>query len=140
MSTQDSQDKKVATLARIIECLEGGMTTTEAARAAGVNRRTILNWRHADPEFDLAVRDAMSSVDDSVEAVTYRNAIDPDPAHNVLRMFWLKSRRPEVYRDAVRQEMSGANGDPLKIVIQYADVQPDAAPAPPIPEGDPFGN
>ena len=92
---------------RVLNALAKGATLEVAAEKAGVNSSTVRRWRQSDPEFAEAVRDAMYDQDDAVEAVTYRNCIDPDAAHNTLRMFWLKSRRPEIYREQVHQHHTG---------------------------------
>lgn len=91
------QDKK----RRAIDKFGEGCTWEEAATAAGVSRMTLWRWSQADPEFAKAIEDAKSGPDAEVEAVTFANATDPDPAHNTLRMFWLKSRMPQRYKDRV---------------------------------------
>lgn len=111
-----SDDKKQ----KIVESFEAGMTWHECARKFGVSERTVRRWCAADPELSELVAEAKSRCDDEVEAVTYANCLDPDPSHNTLRMFWLKSRRPEVYRETVNNNQSGG----LKIQVEYVD--PDA--------------
>jgi hypothetical protein len=119
--TQMSDDKKDRLLAAFSE----GMTTAEAAARVGVCSRTVERWAAADPDFASAVADAKDRADDSVEAVTYRNCIDPDPAHNILRMFWLKSRRPAVYGDRLRQEITGAGGGPVEFMTNVERIYGD---------------
>ena len=94
--------------AKLVEAFGRGMTFLEAAQAVGVGTTTVRRWCDADPAFKAAVDDARDKSDDTVEAVTFANCCDPDPAHNTLRMFWLKSRRPEVYRDTVKQIVEDA--------------------------------
>jgi hypothetical protein len=93
---QTEQDKKKDEL---VQAFADGATFQEAARRVGVGRGTVYRWMSADPEFTDRVTEARDLSDDAVEYVTYRNCLDPDPAHNTLRMFWLKCRRPHVYRD-----------------------------------------
>ena len=81
-------DKKAHAIAKFAE----GCTWREVAEAVGVHFTTIWRWAQRDPEFGKAIREAGEDADAEVEAVTFRNACDPDPANNVLRMFWLKAR------------------------------------------------
>ncbi|WP_422929187.1 hypothetical protein [Singulisphaera sp. PoT] len=101
----------------VVEALRLGSTLEEAAAKAGVSSRTLRRWRADDPELEQLVEEAMSRADDMVEAVTLRNCLDPDPSHNALRMFWLKSRRPEVYRDAARSD----NQASTTVIVIHAD-------------------
>ena len=86
-------------VADLLAAFREGLTFEEAARRIGVSSRTIFRWCDRDPKLAEAVAEARCKADDQVESVAYRNCLDPDPAHNVLRMFWLKCRRSEVYRD-----------------------------------------
>lgn len=70
-----------------------GCTWDEVSEATGASRRTLFRWANNDPEFKRAVDEAKADPDLEVEAVTFQNACDPDPAHNTLRMFWLNSRK-----------------------------------------------
>ena len=89
----------------VIECFRDGMTMPEAAAKVGVGTRTIVWWASKDPEFREEIDEARCRADDQVEAVMFRNALNPDPAHNVIRIFWLKCRRPEVYRETTQQRL-----------------------------------
>lgn len=102
MSSESSDDKKDERQERLLGYLRSGMTLEEACPKIGVSSRQVRKWRNANPDLDDAVLDAMCLIDDSVERITYLNCIDPDPAHNTLRIFWLKSRRPEVYREQAK--------------------------------------
>jgi hypothetical protein len=91
------QEKKT----RAIEEFRKGCTWAEVAAAIGIGRTTLWRWSQADSDFAAAIEDAHAGPDDEVEAVTFAQATDPDPANNTLRMFWLKSRRPAVYKERV---------------------------------------
>lgn len=97
----------------VIAAIESGCTMGEAAKTVGVNRTTLYRWMAADPEFADRVNAIRDDQDDQVEAVTLKNCLDPDPAHNTLRMFWLKCRRPERYRDTVRAEITAVDASQL---------------------------
>jgi hypothetical protein len=105
--SQMSDNKKDARHELMLESLAAGMTYEEAAKKVGVSSRTLFRWCESDPELAERANDARCKADDEVESVTYRNCLDPDADHNTLRMFWLKSRRPEVYREIQQQEHKG---------------------------------
>jgi hypothetical protein len=92
---------------KLLKGLRDGMTLEEASRSIGVSSFTVRRWRAADPELAEAVAEAMAVQDDAVEAVALKNCLDPDGSHNVLRMFWLKCRRPETYRDQMQHTHGG---------------------------------
>ncbi len=92
---QTLQDKKTHAIARF----KDGCTWEETAIAIGTSRMSLWRWAAADPEFKAAIEEAKADPDAEVEAVTFANACDPDPAHNTLRMFWLKSRMPKRYKE-----------------------------------------
>ncbi|HXI24951.1 MAG TPA: hypothetical protein VNG71_13895 [Pyrinomonadaceae bacterium] len=81
----------------VIAAFAKGCSWREVAEATGISMMTIWRWAQKDPEFAKAIKDVGEDADAEVEAVTFRNACDPDPANNTLRMFWLKSRKG--YRD-----------------------------------------
>ena len=109
----------------VIAAIESGCTMGEAAKVVGVNRTTLYRWMAADPEFADRVNAIRDDQDDQVEAVTLKNCLNPDPAHNTLRMFWLKCRRPSQYRDTVRAELTGAAGGPIKSESTHS-IEPTA--------------
>ncbi len=112
------QDKKT----KAIEAFRRGCTWAEAAQFADVSRTTLWRWSQLDEDFAASIDEAKAGPDSEVEAVTYANCLDPDPAHNTLRMFWLKSRVPQVYGERLKIEHSG------EIEIGWGDPQGDNAP------------
>jgi hypothetical protein len=44
--------------AALLAAMAKGLTTLEAAKAAGVSRQSLHEWRQADPEFDAAFQAA----------------------------------------------------------------------------------
>lgn len=77
----------------------------EAAKIAGVTRQTVHNHRQKFEEFALAFADAQESSTEGLEREAIRRAKE---SSDVLLIFMLKSRRPQVYRDNVKVEHSGA--------------------------------
>jgi transposase-like protein len=101
----DRKDRKELMLAT----LATGATWEEAAKRVGVSERTLYRWCAADEQLAALATEARDRADDQVEAVTFQKCLDPDPANNTLRMFWLKSRRPEVYRDKLHADITSGN-------------------------------
>ena len=94
----DAQTKRTEKKALAVAKFAEGCTYRETARAVRVHFATLWRWAQADPEFGAAIKKAGADADAEVEATTFGNATDPDPSHNVLRMFWLKSRMPSRYQ------------------------------------------
>lgn len=95
-----AEEKKAEALGKFRE----GCTWAEVSMATGVSNRTLFRWASLDPEFSRQIKEAGSDADAEVEAVTYALAIDPDPAHNTLRMFWLNARKGYKQRSDVTSE------------------------------------
>jgi AcrR family transcriptional regulator len=118
--------------ARIVKVFEDGATFDQAAAAVGVSSRTIYRWCDGDPEFAEMVEEARDRADDAVESTVFRNCLDPDSAHNTLRMFWLKSRRRHVYGDQSKLELTGKNGGPVEVLSMidkvYGNSNDDGTP------------
>lgn len=89
---------------KAIDKFKEGFTWVETAQSLGIGVATLFRWASSDPEFRAAVDEAKSDPDGEVEAVTFANACNPDPAHNTLRMFWLNSRRGYKHRADVTSD------------------------------------
>lgn len=96
-------------------------TTTLAAEAVGIHRRTFYNWSQAEENFARAYEDAKEMKIERLEAVVEQRAIfgHPDPimyqgkkvgerriVSDNLLMFYLKKHRPE-YRDQHELKVTG---------------------------------
>lgn len=103
-----------------LEELASTCNVAEAARVAGVARRTVYQHRETDPEFAAEWEDAVEAGVQALElALRKRAVVDSDTA----AIFLLKAHRPEVYRENRRTELTGANGGPVetRIVFGYDD-------------------
>jgi hypothetical protein len=104
---------------------------TDAAIAAGVDRKTPYLWHAKDEQFAAAWVDALEQATDAMEAEAFRRAVEgiDKPVFqggrkvgsireysDTLLVHMLKANRPSKYRE--RFELTGANGGP----IQHADV------------------
>jgi hypothetical protein len=125
------QEKKT----HAIEHFSKGCTWEEVATACGVNRTTLWRWSQSDPTFAQAIKEAGADADTEVEAVTFSNAIDPDPAHNTLRMFWLNSRKGYKQRSDVTSDDKAVHSPVVILPVKemHADVQTPTRPTDGVP-------
>ena len=73
-----------------LEALKDKPVIAYAAKAAGISRRTAINYRNACPEFDEACKDAMEDGIDKRELRLIRKA-EQGNLHAII--FFLKTRR-----------------------------------------------
>ncbi|RUT27426.1 hypothetical protein C0V97_01255 [Asaia sp. W19] len=59
-----------------LEQLKKSGNVSEAARAAGIDRKTAYNWRHHDPAFNEHWKQALEEATDLLEAEARRRALD----------------------------------------------------------------
>lgn len=100
---------------------EKGATDAELAVACGVTPQTINNWKKSKPEFFDTLKDAKAEADQRVERSLYERAIgyshpsekvfqyegkviraatvEQYPPDTTAMIFWLKNRRPDLWRD-----------------------------------------
>lgn len=101
-----------------------------AARAAGVGRSTVYDEMRRDPEFLEEVQSILSQCVEQVESTLFQCALNP--ASTTDRIFFLKTRKPEVYADRlnpqqVQQIRDQARGEVLKeIEEELAALTPQA--------------
>jgi hypothetical protein len=89
-------------------------TISRAAKAVGINRDTVLNWRNQDSEFEKLFINADCDIADELEAHAIERATtgvrktvyfrgtrigETIEKSDTLLMFLLRARRPELYRD-----------------------------------------
>lgn len=113
-----------------------GATDREAAEFFGVQESTLYLWKHTYPEFSEALKVGKDFADHRVEQSLYRKAVGytQDDTHfssyegvvtetpyvkhippdTTAGIFWLKNRKPDVWRDVKAQEVSGPGGGPIQ--------------------------
>lgn len=95
-----------------IEALTSTGNVSHAASVVGCNKTTVYNHRKSDPEFAAEWEEALEAGTEALEQEARRRAMGweeerwtKDGSHTVhkhsdlLLIFLLKARRPEVYRD-----------------------------------------
>jgi hypothetical protein len=76
------------------DLLVNGQTPETAARAIGVSRATVYNWKSADAAFRVRWDEARERKVEAVENILYQQAMNGE-AWAVC--FFLKAYRPELY-------------------------------------------
>lgn len=101
-------------------CL-GGARDDELAEHFGVCRKTIQNWRIRFPKFAEACRLGKDAVDDEIERSLYQKARDGD---TTAIIFWLKNRRPHLWRDKRHVEVRRIDDMSEDELIEYLGGEP----------------
>ena len=93
--------------ARFLTAITKHLTIGESAKAIGVDRRTVLRWREADPNFDRQIYEAQDALYDQLEATGFQRALSSDEPPQQRFLYWvamLKARRHD-YRDNHKAEV-----------------------------------
>ncbi len=98
-STDRARETFLATLAETCN-------VSEAARVAGIPRRTVYGWRDADEAFAADWKDVEEAAADMLEQVAYERATD-GKSDRMLEIL-LKAHRPDKYveRSSVKLEVT----------------------------------
>ncbi len=115
---------------------ELGATDIEIADFFEVSDRTVYRWQLKYPEFCQALKAGKTAADDRVERSLYHKATgytfesekifqhqgeivraqtrEHVPPDTTSMIFWLKNRRPELWRDRQVFEHTGKDGKPIQ--------------------------
>lgn len=107
--------------AKIIALYREGKTDKQVAKLTGISQRTIDYWKKKHPDFLQSLKEAKNVADDIVEACLFARATGYNymgekqfwyegtltrvgvpvhcPPDVSAQIFWLKNRRPELWRD-----------------------------------------
>lgn len=114
---------------RFLKALSDGATVGDACRSAGIARRTAYTWRDRDKEFreawDSAILDGVDALEGEALRRAVRGVIEPVVSagklvtkvrkySDTLLIFLLKARDPR-FRDKSAVELTGKDGEPLKV-------------------------
>lgn len=118
-----------------LEALRAGWTVRHAAQHAGFHHGRAYELRGSDETFAEAWDEALEVGTQVLEDELRRRAVDGwdedqyDGEGNLVRrvrryspallIFSLKARRPDVYRDNARVEVTGANGGAIELDAGY---------------------
>lgn len=115
----------VADIVPLVEPHRGNIAAI--ARVLGVSRGTIYNRIAESPTLAAAFDDASESFVDAVESALFDNALDG----NVAAQIFIMKAHPKSKRRGwgERQEITGADGQGLRVVIEYEDGPAETPPA-----------
>ena len=122
-----------------------GATDKDLADFFGVDVATVNRWKLKHPDFRESLKAGKSVSDAEVADRLYQRALGyshPEdkimqyegravivptikhyPPDTIAAIFWLKNRRPDLWRDKVTQEISGPDGGPIQT---EGDFRPSA--------------
>lgn len=119
MPTATTPKKRARACESFLAALEETHLVSEAAKAAGIHRATAYEWRKQDPQFAAAWGDVEDRSTEVLEQIAVRRAAQ---GSDVLLMFLLKARRPELYREHHHVEHTGPGGDRMKVEFNLDEV------------------
>lgn len=115
-----------------------GHDSDTIARLLNVNPSQIRAWAKKYPEFAAALKEGRIPADEQVASSLFRRALGYEYEETELRtdaagkpigvkkirksiapdvtacIFWLKNRRPDLWRDVQERRLTGANGGPVQ--------------------------
>lgn len=116
-----------------------GATNPDLADFFGVSKTSVDNWIAGKPAFREAVLDGRQRADARVAESLFQRAVGyshPDthitsyrseitetpitkhyPPDTIACTFWLKNRRPDLWRDRHEQEVTGKGGGPVEAKV-----------------------
>jgi hypothetical protein len=98
-------ENRKAPATEFLQALKGGKEQADDRVERSLYQRAV-GYTHDATHF--------TSFQGAVTATPYRNHCPPDV---VAQIFWLKNRRPDLWRDKQIQEVTGADGSPLVPII-----------------------
>ena len=127
-----------------------GATDKELADFFDVVESTINEWKLQHQEFSESLKAGKKLADAEVadklfkRATGYEHAAvkisaSPDgkehvteyveryPPDTTAAIFWLKNRRPDMWRDKVQNELTGADGGPVNMSLKVSFVKPSGS-------------
>lgn len=112
---------------KFLTVLRQTCNVSEAARSAGIGRRTAYEWRDSDEAFAADWEDAEQEAADNLEREAWRRGVEgvdkpvtyqgeitatfKEYSDRMLELL-LKGHRPEKYKD--RREITGKDGGPIE--------------------------
>lgn len=81
---------------RIKAWARDGLTDEQISKQMGVSYSTFRDWVSKFPALSAALKEGKAPVDAMVEDALFQKAIKGD---TTAIIFWLKNRRPDVWRD-----------------------------------------
>ena len=87
------------------------LTDEQVADKLEISRRTIYNWRKKSKVIDQAINLGKSHTDTLVENSLLQQALQ---GNVTAQIFWLKNRKPTVWRDRQETNVNLKNDEPIE--------------------------
>jgi hypothetical protein len=111
---------KPETVEKILEALRGGNTRRASCAVADVSQDSLALWLRIYPEFAEAVEKAEGKAEAKMVSII-RDASDTTWQ---AAAWWLERKHKAEWSSRVEQ--TGADGSPVKVIVEYADKATDA--------------
>ena len=124
-----------------------GLTDVQIAVKIGINVRTLYNWKNKDIQILQSLKKGKEVVDYEVENALLKRALgytvkeerltkDGEvvelkrevPGDVTAQIFWLKNRRPSVWRDKPETDRTDSTAEMLKNVQSLAEILRNPVP------------
>lgn len=112
--------KKDADWERFLEALRETGIVREACKKSRVGRTTVYEHLKDGGAFKQAFDEAIAESTECLEEVAVHRAKD---GSDLLLIFLLKSRRPDIYRDRVETIVKGDANNPLRVIAENVIVK-----------------
>ena len=110
------------TVDKITQAIRLGATYKLACDYAGISEETFNQWRNNKPEFSDAIKEA-----EGKGAVLWLGKIEQAASDgNWQAAAWKLERRYPAMYGRQRLELTGANGGPVVVKVEYVDSDPGA--------------
>jgi hypothetical protein len=134
VTPKKTAEKKEQWRESFLSALEDSGRVDLACKAAGIARQTAYRHRQEDPEFaaqwDASKAVAIELLEDEAFRRAYEGTEKPVYQRGVLvggiqeysdtlLIFLLKAHKPDKYRETVRQEHTGKDGEPLVFNLSF---------------------
>ena len=103
------------TVAKLLEALRNGNTRRASCAVADISQDSLALWLRTYPEFAEAVEKAEGKAEASMVNVI-KNASDTTWQ---AAAWWLERKHKAEWSSRVEQ--TGADGSPVKVIVEYAD-------------------
>lgn len=98
-----------------------GLTDEQIAEKIGVSRSTLNEWKNKYPDISDTLKKGKEVVDFQVENALLSSALS---GNTTAQIFWLKNRKPNVWRDKLKDETDKTALEKLDDILN--EVKQDA--------------
>ena len=104
-----------ATVAKLTDALRGGNTRRASCAAAGISQETLARWLAENVDF----RDSIEKAEGEAELRNLAVIQDATRTTWQAAAWWLERKHKADWSSRVEQ--TGADGSPVKVIVEYSD-------------------